>query len=1149
MRYHVSIAAFVFSILTLVFFSHTAVAGVKIDAGLQQAIEKDETTGYIMYFKARPSLTKASSMEWKARGEFVANSLKDAATISQAGVKTYLEGRDVRHRSFWIGNMIVVEASDLATFSGLKAFPEIDRIGKIPDIILYEPVEISTDPTVSEGVEVNLSHIKADQVWETLGVTGSGIVVANIDTGVRYTHDALVSGYRGSSSGTYDHNYNWWDPYGEYTEPTDPNGHGTHTMGIMVGNDGSNRIGVAPGAQWVACRGCSTNACTTTALLECAQWVIAPWDLSKSVTDTSKRPHVVNNSWGNCGRTYDPWFQDAVDAWLAAGIYPVFSNGNAPNCGYDTPPGCYTVGNPARYGNVTGVGATGKNNGQYESYSNWGPTDRADGVNPDGYQYVKPQVLAPGTGIRSSYYSGDSAYATMSGTSMAAPHVAGLVALMYSACSDFTRVYADVETIMERTAVSIPYASGCGGEGTDNVPNNATGWGEIDAFAAVREVLSRCGDSGSVTGNILSAKTKKAIEGATLTVGGRTVATDGNGTYTATFVVLGQQTAVATADGYYDQINMVTVTKGGISTANFSLRPKSLVSLTGKVTDGSSGGWPLYAKLNASDGKATVSAVTNPLTGVYTMKLYRDTDYTIRISSTGYATAEAVVTTTGKFSPRNFTLTVGSDCSAPGYARSGDSCNALSGGLVTGLVRDANTKGVLSDFVVNSSVASATTESNGRYVLFASPGSNVITANPPGLLNYGPASRRVTVKAARTVGLDLSVPAALFEGPKGLSITMAPGSTRKMTLKLKNAGDFGASFVIFDYPVTTSTSALAQTKVSLPPSDYKAAADAEPTSAGPAPRPQRTSTSRSASAAVSTLTGYPAYAIDLLHGSAFGRFSSDSPGTWTIIGSLPGDDYYGGDFVKNDFSKLYVIKNGDSTLYTIDTTTGAATAIGKATAYNSEMWTGMTTSVDGTLYASSTDISRSTLYTINPATGAATIIGQITNGPGIIDIAIDREDNMYGLELVGDALVKIDPATGAGTPIGSIGYNANYAQGMSFEKQSGVLYLAAYNVDNEWNSRAQLRVADTSTGNTEVIGALPAGADVDCLSFATAMEASWLKESPTKATLGPKKTISIDVTFDATNLSPGTYGARLLVARGTPYGSLVIPVTMKVTAK
>jgi subtilisin family serine protease len=336
------------------------------------------------------------------------------------------------------------------------------------------------------------------------------MVVSGIDSGARYTHEVLEPQYRGNlGGGSFDHDFNWLSGNGSSAAPVDGHGHGTHTMGTMVGDDGgANQVGMAPEATWIACAGCPTGSCPAASLLTCAQWIAAPYPVSDPLSpDPSKRPHVVNNSWGDCRRSYDGWYQGVVDSWHAAGIYPVFSNGNAGNCGYGYPPGCNTVGNPGRYGNVTGVGSTGQFNGAYASHSNWGPTDNIDTVNPNGFPSVKPQVVAPGVNIRSSLAGSNSSYGSWDGTSMSAPHVAGLVVLMWQAAPCLVGNYSETENIIQSSAVPIPYASGCGGEGPGNVPNMATGWGEIDALEAVAQAMAVCGtlwplfDDGFESGN------------------------------------------------------------------------------------------------------------------------------------------------------------------------------------------------------------------------------------------------------------------------------------------------------------------------------------------------------------------------------------------------------------------------------------------------------------------------------------------------------------------------------------------------------------------------------------------------------------------------------------------------------------------------
>jgi hypothetical protein len=117
---------------------------------------------------------------------------------------------------------------------------------------------------------------------------------------------------------------------------------------------------------------------------------------------------------------------------------------------------------------------------------------------------------------------------------------------------------------------------------------------------------------------------------------------------------------------------------------------------------------------------------------------------------------------------------------------------------------------------------------------------------------------------------------------------------------------------------------------------------------------------------------------------------------------------------------------------------------------------------------------------VNTATGAATAVGQITNAPTVIDIAINADGEMYGLDIVNDRLVQINPATGAGTVVGSIGFDADYAQGMDFEPASGELYLAAYNMGS---AQGELRLANTSTGNSVLVGAFPNGDQVGALGL------------------------------------------------------------------
>ena len=611
--------------------------GIFVEADLEAQISANGSAGYLIYFRDKADLTPAYGMNWQERGRFVMKALIEAANRSQERTRAFLDAQGARYKAFWIDNIIVVESSNIQTFNRLQNFPEIEALRARRTPKLVEPVDISPAAAIS-AIESNLSHVKADQVW-ALGYEGQGIVVGNIDTGVRYTHQALVNQYRGNlGGGNYNHNYNWWDPYDSTTAPADVHNHGSHTMGTMVGDDGDeNQIGMAPGAKWIAAKGFNPNA-TDAGLLSCGQFMAAPTDLNGSNPDPDKRPHVVNNSWGDCGTSYDSWYAGVITSWHAAGIYPVFSNGNSSNCGYSSPPGLNTVGNPARSGNVTGVGATGRNNGQYATYSNWGPTDDPDTLNPRGYPNLKPQVVAPGTN-RSAFKGSDSDYSDMSGTSMAAPHVAGLVALIWSAAPWLTGNYAATETIIEETANPIDYDSGGSPlPGPGNIPNYATGWGEIDALAAVQEAIATGGDSileGQITAGAGPTATGISIQGALVkaTNPGNTRETlsEEDGTYSMNLWA-GDYTVTVSAYGYkMETVSDVTMTSGIVTTLNVVLESAAFYTVEGTVSD-SATGWPLYAKIEI-DGYPGDPLWTNPVTGYYSIELPEGTSFTLNTTA------------------------------------------------------------------------------------------------------------------------------------------------------------------------------------------------------------------------------------------------------------------------------------------------------------------------------------------------------------------------------------------------------------------------------------------------------------------------------------------------------------------------------------
>ncbi len=628
--------------------------GVMVEPAVTTAIQRDGAADYLVYFDERPDLSAAAGMDWIARGRFVYESLSKAADASQAPAIAVLQANNVKFRAFWIDNVIAVTKSDRATLNSIQSMPGVTRIIAPRRVGIIEPE--TRKVSVSAGVnaiEPNIDHVGASAVW-TSGITGAGIVVANVDTGVRYTHGALVNHYRGNNGdGTFDHTYNWYDPYTMSPAPLDENGHGSHTMGTMIGGDGSstNQIGMAPGATWIACRGCDTSSCSDANLLACAQWVAAPTDLTGANPNPDLRPNIVNNSWGDCSTSYDPWYQGAVDTWHAAGIYPVFSNGNASNCSYSEPPACNTVGNPGRYGNVTGVGSTTQSSGQYANHSLRGPTDNLDTVNPQADPGIKPQVVAPGVDIRSAVATGDDAFESWGGTSMSAPHVAGLIALAWQAAPCLVGDYANTENLIERTATPIPYSSTCGGAGSGDVPNNVTGWGEINAPALVQLAAEWCGPSGTVRGMVTNLG-GSPLPDVTITLGGHTATTAADGTYRIDHVPVG--TWDLTAESFWYQTATVTglVVSDGLETIqDIVMTPRPAAHVSGTVIDGSGHGWPLYAIVwiippGATDGRYVF---TDPFTGAWAADVIAGEQFTYQVQTwlPGYQTVAYAYTAPG----------------------------------------------------------------------------------------------------------------------------------------------------------------------------------------------------------------------------------------------------------------------------------------------------------------------------------------------------------------------------------------------------------------------------------------------------------------------------------------------------------------------
>ena len=447
----------------------------KIEPKVLTDLKQHGKTTFFVVLTEQANLSQASSItDWNARGEVVVRSLRSVAERTQRPLLAFLANTNVEIVPFWIVNTIKVTTGDEQLIHWLAAMPFValikaDQLWRIP-----EPQPGLDEPSV-QAVEWGVARVRAPEVWTQFGVRGEGIVIANIDTGVQFDHPALVTQYRGNQGeGVFDHNYNWYDPSRICGTPSlvpcDNHGHGTHTMGTAVGDDGgTNQVGVAPEARWIAAKGCETGSCSFTALLASGEWILAPTNLNGQNPRSDLRPHIVNNSWGNPSPS-DPFYRATVQNWRNAGIFPVFSIGN------NGATGCGSAGIPGAYPESFGVGATDITD-NIAGFSSRGP-----GI---GFgDIVKPNVTAPGVSVRSSHPT--NTYLSLSGTSMAAPHVAGVIALLWSGVPELKGDISATESILYESA-QFRSSNDCASEG---VPNNVYGWGIVDAFAAMERLVS-----------------------------------------------------------------------------------------------------------------------------------------------------------------------------------------------------------------------------------------------------------------------------------------------------------------------------------------------------------------------------------------------------------------------------------------------------------------------------------------------------------------------------------------------------------------------------------------------------------------------------------------------------------------------------------
>ena len=404
------------------------------------SLQPGEMLTVIVTLRQQADLSRVRGADRAARQQGVIRALQATANATQGAINGFLKARQNQGRvqefeSFWVFNGFSITATR----------DVIDELAQNPDVLSIAADDIQVVPAT--GVpEPNLSVINASALWDQ-GFLGQGVVVANMDSGVDISHPELAARWRGG-------NNSWFDPYGQHATPVDLTGHGTWTMGVMVGGDtGGTSIGVAPGAQWIAVKIFNDRGrSTSTRIHDGFQWLLDP----DGNPNTPDAPQVVNNSWTftNPGCYLD--FEPDLQSLRSAGILPVFAAGNGG-------PYANSSYSPANNPSAFAVGAT-DNNDQIYAYSSRGPSTCGGSVSPF------PDMVAPGVNVRTTDLWGS--YASETGTSLAAPQVAGGLALLLSAYPNLAA--EDQEAALIHSAVDL------GATGPDAV----YGYGRLDLLSA-----------------------------------------------------------------------------------------------------------------------------------------------------------------------------------------------------------------------------------------------------------------------------------------------------------------------------------------------------------------------------------------------------------------------------------------------------------------------------------------------------------------------------------------------------------------------------------------------------------------------------------------------------------------------------------------
>ncbi|POM58534.1 Serine protease family S08A [Phytophthora palmivora] len=444
-------------------------------------------------------LAFSSQLSRSERRQKVHETFSSTVSDVQRSVSSFIKAQNAENieiSPLWVQNTLIVHYKEgdkhlrQFFFKNLLGFPGVVEVEEDTQVLRL----LGTQEEEGEGEKPqnNIKLLHAPQLW-TKGIKGKNVVVASIDSGVRYTHEALRESFRGT------------DMSKETPDTADEVGHGTHTMGTAVGGKG---VGVAPEATWITARAFDIwGAANKSDFLSAAQWVLCPTKRDGTGADCSLGADVVTNSFGVDRSTpvYPQWtwLSKVIDTWRAAGVYPVFASGNTNGflCGSVYYPGSHedTIAVGALIGGSSLWGASGKGPSLEDEFSWQEPSSSNKYI-------IKPDFVAPGVGIRSAMSVKDNAYTRLTGTSMATPHVAGAIALLLSLYNiseetslmkppSYEKVLLSLTETTTRT-LHKPFLvpSECGNTSYREYPNNIYGWGLVNVCSAAKNLGFSCDD-------------------------------------------------------------------------------------------------------------------------------------------------------------------------------------------------------------------------------------------------------------------------------------------------------------------------------------------------------------------------------------------------------------------------------------------------------------------------------------------------------------------------------------------------------------------------------------------------------------------------------------------------------------------------------